>query len=261
MSDIFLLVNQLSVILAARRPQWVRQTEVLVGAGSSASAGATNGFPVASTSGVNLQNTTTALVAIDLREDPAFRTCKIAFNVIDLTGTYRTVIDGNGFSHVAAAADLNALIIGWRDAINASAPTNTIVTATGEDSTGLGGDFDTLVIRGIGSADYAMEISTPAGTGTLIGTYDASTAKAQMYYTAKSFSPTGDPVALWHAGAGSFFDLNTTNFIERFSVAGLERGYVHLTEVRGHPLDAAPGNQFIFAARVAFGPAVQETAP
>lgn len=260
MPDLFTTVNQLSILAIGRRVQWVRQTlPALTGSGTP--AGASIPKPSSPTDGHFLQNSPTTLIAIDLREVPTVKTCKVTVPTVDLTGTYTTIVDGNLVTFVAAAADLNALIIAWRDFINASAPTNTIVIASGEDSTGAGGTFDTLVIKGLTVTDYSLVIAATTGTGVVAGVYDASSAMARLFGTHKSFSSTGDPIALWHKANDALYQIDTDNFIERFDTAGLDRGYVELFEVRGHALDGVGTSaSFIYAARVTFGPSVQETA-
>lgn len=256
--DIFLLVNQLSVLLAGRRPQWVRQTEAITGSGTA--EGGSTPKPNGQNDGKSLQNSPSTLIAIDLRETPAVRTCRVTLSAVDLTGTYVTYINDSTTTFVAAAVDENALLIAWRDAINASVPTNTFVVASVEDVAGLGA-FDTLVIKGLTATDYGLGVESTVGTGVLVGSYDSSSAKARFFATHKSFSSASDPVSLWHHPLDAVYDINTDNFIERFDTAGLDRGYVELTEVRGNPLDGAGASaSFSYAARVTLGPAVQETA-
>lgn len=263
MADLFLLANQLSILLAARKPQWTRQPVTLANDSASPLIQSTP-RPSGTSDGRNLENTTTSLLAIDLREDPSKRTCRITFGSIDLTGTYRVVVDGVTVNHVAAAADLNALIVAWRDALNADGAINTIVTAFAEDSSGSGGDADTLVIRGDAVADYSLAIDTPAGTGILNGSFDASTGTARAYFTHRSTNNTAiDPVALWHASNNATWTLTNENFVERLDVAGLERGFIELTAIKGQASDAAVtttnANTLTYAVGVTWGPAVQET--
>jgi hypothetical protein len=127
LADIFLTVNQLSVLLAGRRPEWTRQVD----------ASYPNGAPeLTAAQGVSLRDAPRTSVLVDLRELVRQRTGRIAVRVLDLTATYRIAINGNNVDFdaaAAAAATLADVVEGWRDAINADGTVGPLVTATAED--------------------------------------------------------------------------------------------------------------------------------
>ena len=86
------------------------------------------------------------MVAVDLRALLTVRECKIKVTTTDLTGTYRTIVNGNIVDFVAAQANLNDLIIAWRAALIADVPTNAIVGVSTEASTGVASALDTIVL-------------------------------------------------------------------------------------------------------------------
>lgn len=264
MSQLFTEVNVLAELLAGRKPIWERQGTLLP-VGGGISTGTEIPPPSRTTDGIELNNATTTLVAVDLRADVSKRTCRVTFLTVDLTGSYRTVINGNILVFVSAASDLNDLIIGWRDLINATAPTNTIVVARGEDTIGATSAplFDTLVIEGLTPVDYSCFLDT-SGSAVILGTLDPFSAKATVFVTYRPLDASEDPEALWRTVPGALYDIDTDNFVARVATAGADRIYVQVTDVRGIAGDGTNvfinPNLFRYAARITIGPAGLETA-
>jgi hypothetical protein len=261
-ADIFELVNQLSVLLAARRPQWVEQVipttaPALV---PGIPDGGTNGAPASVGAGADLEDSPRSTVVIDLRRDAAFRTARITIRVLDLTSIYRVRVDGTavdfdaGFAGATSAADV---LNGWRDAIlGAGPPVDTIVTARTEDSTGLGGDVDTLIVEGIGVDDYGFKCGATTGTAEMDISIDASSANAHIWFSAKE---PNAPTAEWRQANGALYPVARRGFVERFDTGGLARGYVELANVDGDADDEGLNNSELrYYAEITHGPAVLE---
>lgn len=249
LADLFETVNVIAELLGARKPQWVDQPGPFP-----------NGIPAASNAGVSLQNSPRTQVVVDLREEAHRRSVRIAFAVADLTvSIYRTIIDGNTVdfdASVSLPADLAALAQGIADGIAASAPANTIVTATAVDSTGAGGPVDTVLLRGLAETDYPIALSVIGGTGEMTGTVDAVSATALVWFSAKPPNAPGT----WRQANGAVYAVTTRGFIERFDTAGLDFGYVELQAVTGDAGDGAtPPTTLTTTAAVTHGPSVRES--
>jgi len=246
-ADLYETVNILSVLLGARRPQWVTQA-------------AYTGIPAAPSAGVSLENSPRAQVVVDLREEAHRRSARITVPVADLlVGIYRVIVDGNTVDYDASVelpADAAALVQGVADGIAASAPANTIVTATAVDSTGAGGPVDTILLRGIAEPDYSISLAVVGGTGELAGIADAATAQAIAWFAARPPNAPGT----WRRANGATYNVDTRGFVERFDTAGLDRIYIELRVVAGDAGDGAtPPSVLTLAPVVTLGPSVLET--
>jgi hypothetical protein len=252
-ADIFELVNQLSVLLAARRPQWVEQ---LIPVGGYLPAQTTD-TPVGAGAGVSLQDSPRSTVIIDLRRNNAFRTVRITVRVVDLTSTYRVTIDGTNVDYSAVGdLDLEDLVQGWRDLINVTAPANTVVTARTEDTNASGTD-DTLVIEGDTALGYAFGVDVTVGAGEVDAIADASTAQAHLWFSAKPVT-SSDPDAIWRQANGAAYPVARRGFIERFDTGGLDRAFVELAEITGNTDTVGAPSTLKYYAQITVGPAVLE---
>lgn len=254
MADLYETVNQLSVLLGARRPQWVNHLGPFP-----------NGIPDTPSSGVSLQNSPRTQIAVDLREEAHRRTVRITVPVVDLlVGVYTVIIDAVTVSYDAAAetpADAAALVQGIADKIAADVAANLIVQAAAIDSTGStpAAPVDTILLRGIGEADYAVALSVVGGAGELSGVADASSASARVWFALRPPLGAATP-GTWRQANGATYAASTRGFIERFDTAGLDRGYVELLSVVGDAGDGAtPPSVLTYAPIVTLGPSVLET--
>lgn len=227
MADLFETVNILSVLLGARRPQWVTQAGPYP-----------NGIPDAASDGVPLLDSPRTQIIVDMREEAHRRSARITFPVVDLTTTvYRFVVDATTLDVDASAvlpADLPALVQAIVDAINADVVINLVVVASPVDSDGDGLN-DTVLLRGLAEADYSLALAVIGGTGEMAGTIDPSTATAIVWFAAKPPNAPGT----WRQANGAIYAVNSRGFVERFDTAGLDRAYVELDSVTGVAGDGA----------------------
>lgn len=263
-ADKFDTVNDLSILLAGRRPEWIRQIDSVY----------PNGLPDAG-SGVALRNSPRTQVLLDMREEVRHRTARIAIRVLDLTGTYRVFIDANPVDFDAAAAAAASpldVLQGWRDAINADVTVNPIVTASLEDADDDGTD-DTLVIRGDTGVDYSIGVSMPVGTAEVDVLADPTGAEARIYLTDKppkaqgvaapNAAATGFVGTLgagdWRQPNGAQYTSGIYGFSEFFDTAGYDRLYVELFNITNPAGDSvgAP-HTFTLTPRITVGPSILE---
>lgn len=256
MADPFNLVNQLSILLAGRRPEWIRQFD----------AAYPNPLPDDS-SGVALRDAPRTQIMVDMREEIRHRTARVAIRVLDLTATYRATIGGANVDYVAADATVTEVLEGWRDAINVAPPP---VTATLEDFDGT----PVLKIVGDTDVDYSFAVSVPAGTAELDAAADPVSADFAVYLHDKppkaqpiavpNAAATGFPAALlgsgdWRRPNGAVYAAGVDGFADFFDTAGYDRVYVRLTTVAGVGGDGAAGSDtFTLTPRITVGPSISE---
>ena len=278
-ADLFTTLNEVSILLAGRRPEWLTQQDLLI----------PNGLPIAS-SGVPLKDSPRTQVLVDAREALAFRTVYIAVRVLDLTGTYRATVNGSNvdFDAAAAAAATRADVIqGWVDAINADVVVNLLVTAEALTLQG-GSGVDTIRIKGdkLAGADYTIGVSSTVGTPEMDVVADVSKVDFRIFVTLKPPTPPGVavpstvasaptspgpaggfPSDLVKFGAGDWRNPNgavyATNgflgFAEIFDTAGQDRLYVEATALTT-PADVVAGpHTLTYLPRITIGPAILES--
>lgn len=249
MADVYTTATQLAVLLAGRDPAWAEQSTT------------DNDKPPQSVgSGVALSDTVRTLLYIALREDARGRTCRYAVTTVDLTATYGVTIDGNVVSYDAnagGAIDIVDVVEGIRDAILADAPgAADVVVATVEDSDD-DGDADTVVIRGLGEADYSFE-GTAGGTAVVALTAELVGADARVWYKPGT-APTFTAPTAW-VSPGPDLVLTGRGYLERLQTGGLSRLFVQLNNRIGHGGDAAAGEPVTYVEpAVRIGPCILET--
>jgi hypothetical protein len=245
-ADLFELANRLSVLLAARRPQWVEQIGV-------------DGAPATLGAGVALEDSPRTLVLVDLRREAHRRTVSIQIVVLDLAGTYRLTLDGTDVDFDASAAvplptDVPTLLEAWADAVNADPAAALIVEASAEDTDG-DGDADTLFLRGLTEAEFSCAYATFAGTAEVAVTADASGCDLRAWFLGKE---PNNPDR-WRVSNNGAYAVTRRGWLERFDTAGLARLYVEIVDAVGQVGDgAAAPSTFDLWSQVTIGPSVDE---
>jgi hypothetical protein len=218
MASLFELVNQLSVLQAGRRPEWVAQVD----------AAQPNGAPVPG-SGVGqfLKDALKTLIKVSPREETYRRTGRITLPVFDLATTYTVDIDGNPVP-VAAVVDLPTTIAAIVADINADVGPGAgdVVLASPEESGGVGTGVDTVLLQGLAEADYIVTLSAAGGAGTIAAVLDYASTKARIWFAGKQVNALIGSDYLLANGAS--YDVDRRGFIERFDTGGLDRAYVEL---------------------------------
>lgn len=231
----FGLVNDLSILLAARRLLWTPQ-EPGSGAPSSAAAG------------VTLRNAPVAGVAIDLRDDASRRTDRITVETFDATAAYTVSVDGVSVAYSAAPADVAELLEGWAAALNGDAGLAALVTASVEDGA--------LVLRGVGEGQYDLEIVTTGGAKLALA---GEPTHAWVRLWTRSRPTEGEPSPTWRA-LGPAFEVDAAGWEDLLRVSGRDRLYVEVVAADAPSGDAvaAPHTATYAPARIRIGPAILE---
>lgn len=234
----FGLVNDLSILLAARRLLWTAQEP---GSGAPASAAA----------GVTLRNAPVAGVAVDLRHDVSCRTDRITVETFDATATYTVTVDTETVAYDAsldAPADVAALLEGWAAALNGDADLSALVTASVEDGA--------LVLRGVAETTYALALAT---TGSAVLSLEAEPVAAWVRLWTRSRPAEGDPSPTWRA-LGPAFEIGPGGWEDLLRVSARDRLYVEVVATDAPSSDSvsAPHTATYLPARIRIGPAILE---
>lgn len=214
--DDFTRANQLLILSAGRRPAWAEQTisdDVL-------------NPPASPADGVALSDAMVAAVKIDLRENVAFRTVRIAFPTVDLAANYTVTLAGTGVTVNGPFADKAAIVDGLITAIEANGTTDALVAVTFE-----GTPHDTLLITGKAAADFSVT-ATNTGTGTFTFTGDAASATAVLYgieHDTTADSLCGDR---WALVEGVSYSITPKGLSDRVVCGGYDQLYVQLVTVQ-----------------------------
>jgi hypothetical protein len=230
--------NDLAILSGGRKPAWEEET-------------AYTGAPSSTTSGVYLDNTLHALVAVTLRETAHRRTARLTITTADLTANYVVTIDGVAVTYDAAAggaANAEDIIQGIAAAIVASGPASAIVTASAVDDDDDSTD-DTVLLVGAAEADYTLDIAA-TGTGELAAVADPMSGALRAWIKGRS----ANAPAAWLLAYDAEYTITRRGFVERFDVGGLERLYVELYDLAG----TGDGGDVTYAAKVEIGPCVIE---
>jgi hypothetical protein len=146
------------------------------------------------------------------------------------------------------------LLAAWAATINLDGTVGLIVQAAAEASI-AGGDVDTLLVRGLGEADFSFAYQTFAGTAEVDVVADAATADAQVWFTAKQPNAPES----WRVANNGVYPLTSTGLVERFDTAGLARMYVEIDNFTGPGADGAVApSTFAYWARAVIGPSIDE---
>jgi hypothetical protein len=233
MAGLFEIVNRLSVLLVGRKPEWQLQPLLTTP-------------PATLAAGVPLGDTPRAAIHIALREELHRKTARVKITAADAATTYTVTVGGHDISTVGEntieniAQDLQVEAEGDPDIPS-------LVTISAESSV-AGGDVDTLVFKGLTSADFTITAGASGGAGALELTKDATTCTAKVYGLPGGKTPSASqPQLPWCLVRNGDFGALT---FEGLTEGGLNvAGYRQLAVV----IDGADGQ-----VRVWIGPAIQE---
>lgn len=242
-ADIFTTATQLSILLAGRAPVW---SELATG---------TLTPPTAANSGVYLVGAVRLLVHVAMRLRAHHRTTRLTVTTTDLTATYTLNIDGNSVAYDAAAdsaASAEDVIVGLQAAIAANGTIAAIVTASALDTGGSPG-LDTVELRGVGEADYAIAF-TATGTAVVAAVADPTAAELRMWWAMGARVESVAPVPwVWE---GDVLTLDRRGRVLRRDCAGMDRLHVQLSARRGHAGDGSTVT--LFTPAISIGPCLSE---
>lgn len=215
--------------------------------------------PDAADSGVYLQNSPQVHVVVDLREEVHRRTARVVVGTADLTTTVYTVtINGTAVAYDASSAlpaSATALVAGIAAAIEANGTVGPLVVATADPDA----PTTTILIRGVGTADFSIAVGVAGGTGTLTCNADAVACIMQPYFSAGGIVKTGSTGSpnRWRRSADGAGTVNGLYGVWGMGgCGGMARIAVWLSSITGHASDG--GTVTFNVARVMVGPSVLE---
>lgn len=232
MAGLFEIVNQLSVLLVGRKPEWKLQPALTT-------------LPATTAAGVATGNSPRMALHIALREELHRKTARVKITAGDAATTYGITIGGTTISDVGES-NLEDIVQELLGLLGASAPINALVTYSTEASNGA--DVDTIVFKGKSNADYTITASATGGAGALELTKDATTASAKVYGLPGGKRPAATlPQLPWALTRnGDLGTLTAEGLLEGgLNVAGLDQIAVVISGADGQ-------------VRVWIGPAIQE---
>lgn len=249
MSGLYNQLNAAGLLAIGLKPEWVDQ---------DGTPDDWTGAPAIATSGVYLQGSPKAMVQVNAREAVHRREGRVEITTADLTTTvYTTTIDGTAVVYNAAVelpADLAALVAGIAAKIELDAAATLVVDATTDPN-----DPNSVLITGKAEADWSLDATAAGGTGAVSATAAATGFDVRCYTTPGGIvksSSTGKPNG-WAAPVDAVYTGNTyRGFVERLTVAGLDRLYVEAYNLTKHAADGAAVVATL--ARVMVGPTVLE---
>ena len=261
-------LNDAGLLSIALMPQWEDQT---VSQGTA--AGWDMPLPTSLSAGVYLQASPKAMVMVATRAFAHRREALVTVDTLDATANYTTTISGTAIATTSGTfgtADIVLVELKAKIAADATvggaAGGNQIVTSVLLDSAGAetlgtvagGNPAVSLQIQGTVEADFYLAISA-TGTGVLAATADASTFDVQVLSTMGGIIRSGSTgyTLGWVAPGDSLYSGQTSlGWVERQSVAGIDRLYLQVLNITGHVSDGATVLPSL--ARVSIGPAVLE---
>ena len=237
---LYAIATELAVLASGRLPEWTDafRSEVLTAIPSGSA-------------GLALQSRVLTHVAVDLRANISGRTARIAVGALDLTATYTVTIDGVACAYDAGgggAATLADVLAGIAAAITTSASALVVATV---DST-----EEEVQIRSLASTGVAVTAFTATGTGAL--TCEAEPASADVEIYCQTVAPVTGWRLLAASAGGGVVTVDHKGLATMVPTAGLTRLAVRLTNLTGHPTDAAGVS--LVPYRAAIGPAKLEPA-
>lgn len=244
MADLYSTSLELSVLMAGRGPAWEQQPD----SGSLLP-------PSSASSGVYLEGAVRTLVHVSLREQAHRRTVRLTIPSGTLTGTYTVTVMGTAVTYNATAgapANVAALVDAIAAAIAANGTAAGFVTATGVAASGSGA-HDTVLLRGVGEADYGIDFSH-SGAATLLVVADPCRAEMRLWWFGGAQAGITPP-QIW-AASPERWDLDRRGILQRLDSAGLDRLHVQVSDRRGHSGD---GSAVTYAApAIGIGPCLAE---
>lgn len=201
-------IQALAVLSQGRAPSFTAQSEVDVGS--------LNGPPPLTTSGVPLTlaadgPAVVALAVARLREKAHTRKVIVSVETSDATALYTVTLAGVDYDYQAVGGDVEADILDGIQAIVDAGPYTAAVVGT------------TVEIIGDTTDSYSAVVSATA-TGELSIVREASRVALRVWLR-RADSPYD-----WHACDEV---ETTTNWVERYVVAGFDRMWVEIVETNG----------------------------
>lgn len=222
--------NEAALLAAGNRPEWVEQTSY-------------TGPPTSAGDGVYLSGALRTLVAVDMRESVARRTARITVSGTAASGFARVLINGitTSTSENQTAAEIAAGLIA---SINVHASL-TDVTATEGDTP------EEIVVTGDTDTEWSIETEVTVAGVTLECVADPVAANVILW---GRMTGIGSVPGGWRTLRGwEALGIHGRGFVERFDTAGIDRLYVELRHVSGHPDD---GEGVTYVPAVHVGPSV-----
>lgn len=159
----FGLVNDLSILLVGRRPDYKIQRNYL-------------DPPTAKSDGISLRGSPLTSLIITPRRNSAYHTVEIALETLDPGEDFTVTVEGSASTYTSKLTDEKLDVLeGLKDAINENGAINSLVEAEIEV-----GREAILVLRGKGGDYYSTDVAT-TGDGELIQDPDATYAIVQLH--------------------------------------------------------------------------------
>lgn len=245
--------NELTILHAARNPQWSEQSTW-------------NVPPSSESDGVDMADRLKALLAVGLRQNAHHRSARITVDTRDASANYTVTINGTAIATTSGSfATDDAVLVEIKAKIDADATVGQAASTPVVDSelldssgdvtqgTAAGGNA-AVTLRVFGESDTDWYITGSAtGSGILACDADPVSATLKIYFSTRgSGSNVASPGPGWWAYPTTY-SLAGRGYIERLDVAGLQKGYAFLDSVAGHGSDAAAAS---FLLTYADGPTV-----
>ncbi len=245
--------NLLAILSVGDTPEWHEQVD---GGGDAEY----DGPPDNSAAGVDLDGAVKTLVFVQLRREVHRRTVYIRPGTFDAATTYTAIIGGTSVG--STGASLALLLADIASDINANGTTSLLVSATVVDTDGDDVN-DAVRLVGLAEADYSIDVSVAAGTGTITAEADPSSCTARLYATGAGpnapgrlpVDPESNDPGVWLYINGQLYTVGYRGLAERFDTPGLGRLYVELDSVAGHASDGA--SLVSYTPHVWIGPGVE----
>lgn len=149
--------NEAAILAAGGRVTWLQRVELQV----------PNGGPVDIASGFDSRSAVHGRALVSARRDPSYRECVVTFET-EPTGGSETIditINGITVQSVTTASSFNALAESFVSLVGGDPYLAGIITALVCDPDGTPNPSgEALLIRGVTSSNYSIELTTPAPT-------------------------------------------------------------------------------------------------
>lgn len=223
--------NEAALLAAGNRPEWTRQT-------------AHSGRPIAPSEGVYLGGALRTLVSVSLRRNPSFRTAVITLSGPTGTGFTRVIVNGVTVS-TSSNQPIEQVAQGLASAINGHGTVNKAVLAE------HGPEPNMVTVTGKTSDDYSIDVMSTTESVSASAEADAVAANAILW---GRMGGVGAVPHVWTALRGwEALGVGVSGFTERFDTGGIDRLFVELRHLSGHPDDGAG---IVQSAAVWIGPSV-----
>lgn len=229
MAGAFETANELVILLARRKPQWVSDAFGTVAPEGDA--------------GVALNDAPTALIGVVLRavDGRLTQTLTIDSGAHDTSTTYGVTVNGNAVTQSASGdADADETASDLADAINADGTVSVIVSASVE------GNVITLTsVSGVDTFTFAG--TTSGGSGTVTEGGDASSMDVTVFLRQKPQTGGATSLRRWvKPNNGAFTSIDRDGLAEEVRCGGYDRIYIRVDSVTpsngDYTLYAGPAN-------------------